>query len=116
MYSLVTTLWALFFLILLLIKQSSGYEVQELAVLILVQAIGRLIGLALRHDVAVDLPFARPVFKLMLGQTLTFEDLEEIESEFVKKVILPILETNEVHNWGLCFAKVCLPQLRHSSQ
>jgi E3 ubiquitin-protein ligase HUWE1 len=61
--------------------------------------IGRVIGKALYDGYLLDSYFTRSFYKHMLGQSLTFHDMEDIDlSEYnsMKKIL-----ENDVTHWGL---------------
>jgi len=63
--------------------------------------VGRFLALALTHTEEIDLSFTPVFYKMMLGQTIQFEDLENIDPEIYKR-LKSILE-NDVTDTGLAF-------------
>jgi len=48
--------------------------------------VGRLIGKALYDGVLLDAYFTRPIYKHLLGQPLTFEDMEGVDPDYYKNL------------------------------
>jgi len=48
------------------------------------RAVGRLLGLALLHKAPCPLPLQRLLWKVLLDESLSFEDVQEIDAEFVR--------------------------------
>ena len=48
--------------------------------------VGRLIGKALYDGVLLDAYFTRPIYKHLLGQPLTFEDMEGVDPDYYKNI------------------------------
>lgn len=64
--------------------------------------IGRIIGKALFDDNLLELHFSKPMYKMMVGDDLDFEDLRDLDNEFFKSADWTL--KNDPSNLGLTFA------------
>ena len=48
--------------------------------------IGRMVGKALLDGHVMDCYFAKPLYKMILGEDLTFKDLEDLDNEYYKSL------------------------------
>lgn len=63
---------------------------------------GRIIGMALYHGKLLDVFFIRPFYKQILGQKITLEDMETVDSSFYNS--LCYLRDNDADDLELVFA------------
>ena len=63
---------------------------------------GRMIGKALFDGHHMDCYFAKPLYKMILGEDITFGDLEDLDNEFYKG--LKWMIDGDVENASLVFA------------
>lgn len=64
--------------------------------------IGRVIGKALFDGELLELHFSKPLYKMMVGDDLIFEDLQDLDNEFHRSCLWSMKE--DVTNLGLTFS------------
>ena len=56
------------------------------------QFIGRVIGKALFDDELLELHFSKPLYKMMVGEDLTFADLQDLDNDFYRSCVWTMQE------------------------
>lgn len=72
---------------------------------LLLRGLGRLIGISICQKITIPIPFTTAFFKLLLGHTVDFSDLEIIDSNIYTSIKeIATLAPNEVKNLYLSFS------------
>lgn len=64
--------------------------------------IGRVIGKALFDNELLELHFSKPLYKMMVGEDLIFEDLQDLDNDFYRSCAWTMKENAE--DLGLTFS------------
>ena len=83
--------------------------------------LGVLLGIAIRSGSPVDLQLAPPVWKQLVGETLTLQDLSEVDSDYIQGLLYLQVHTPHVHlsfivqfvyNVTVLYISLCCPIVR----